>query len=256
MSGPVAGTGNNLIPDFVPNPWAKPATVQEAEQNWADAREQRAGSSGVMGGLAALNERVAHGQYMEAVEREYGAMPPLRAGGSAEPSDVTLAAEEMAKMPEEYRQMLKDNGQSVVVCRDSVTDHMTELQGVQPRGWPPGATWDSVPGLYNPEKGEIVVATTGHDTPGGARIPQTGEGHGSTNLLLHEAGHAVHHIVGDDPAFIEARNADYDALSDYERQPGAAGVSETFAESFANVFGGNPTYSTTHPRLDDYWRNG
>jgi hypothetical protein len=40
-------------------------------------------------------------------------------------------------------------------------------------------------------------------------------------------------------------------LTGYYAQPGAAGLSEAFAESFANYYGGNSSYP-----LNGYWASG
>lgn len=57
-------------------------------------------------------------------------------------------------------------------------DDLGHLRGVPPRGWPPGSSFDEVPGVYNPAR--RVCACGGH-----------GKGHGSTSLALHEGGHAL-----------------------------------------------------------------
>ena len=154
-------------------------------------------------------------------------------------------------MPQQYRDMLQKGGLQFVVVRGSVTEYYTELKGVTPRGWPAGKTWDSVPGLA---RGIVVViATRGHGTQGGPYVPATGDGHGSYNLVFHETAHVLGRITGYSTDFKNARQADYGALDAYQRQAGPAGLQETFAESFANVFAGNPNYSTSHPNLSQYW---
>lgn len=179
-------------------------------------------------------------------------MPPVTAAGSANEEDVALVKAELAKIPAEHRQQMAANDVEVVVVRGSVTDYYTELQGVRPRGWPPGKTWDDVPGMCRGKT--VVIATRGHGTPAGAYVPTTGDGHGSYNLVLHESGHALRKITGDSPEFVSARTADMGALSAYQTQAGEAGLDETYAESFANAFGGNPAYARTHPNLYDFWR--
>ena len=90
--------------------------------------------------------------------------------------------------------------------------------------------------------------------------PQAEEGHGSRNVVLHEAGHAVDaHAPADlkssSPAFNDARNKDYNSLSPYEQQPGAAGQEETYAESIAEYYGGNEKYAETHPNIYNHWNS-
>lgn len=204
---------------------------------------------------------------IERVEGETGGMPEneriarklVEAGGTADKKDVDLVVAELAKMPVTALRQMEAAGTKVVACRGSVTDHATELRGVQPRGWPPGATWDQVPGAYMPDRNQVVVAVIGHGTPAGAHVPATGEGHGSANLVIHEAAHAVDATIGASrnsasPAFNEARNKDIGAVSDYERQPGVAGQSETYAESAARYYGGSNGSAKT-PALNAYWRD-
>lgn len=185
-------------------------------------------------------------------------MPAIAARGTADATDVALVRAELEKIPPKYRQMLMDNNVQIIVTRNSVTEYRTDLKGVQPRGWRSSATWDTVPGVGpTPERNEIVIATRGHGTPAGPRVPLTGDGHNSYNLVLHEAAHALqeNQSIGFSwQAFKDARTADFAKLSSYEKQADDAGLQETFAESFANVFGGNRNYANTHPHLDKYWK--
>jgi hypothetical protein len=149
---------------------------------------------------------------------------------------------------------MKNNNTKVVACRGSVTDYRKDLKGVKPRGWPPGSSWDTVPGAYMHDTNEVVIATTGQGTPAGAHVPVAGEGHGSANLTLHESAHA-YDLGGGPPLsgtqdFNGARNADLGQLSAYETQAGSAGQQETFAESAARLYSGT---DTTTPNLAKYW---
>lgn len=175
--------------------------------------------------------------------------------GTADQNDQALVATELSKLPDSTLQRLQQQGTKVVVCRNSVTDYLTNLQGKQPRGWPPGSTWDSVPGLYEPQTNEVVIAITGHGTSGGARVPVTGEGHGSFNLVFHETAHSLDHHsnFSSTPEFIRARNQDLNTLTAYELQVGSAGQQETFAESFARYYGGESGHKNNHPNLHNYW---
>jgi hypothetical protein len=179
----------------------------------------------------------------------------IRIGGSADPSDKALVVEQLSLFPVEILTRLKNDGTTIVVCRVSVTDYLTQLRGVQPRGWPRGSTWDSVPGVFYPETNEVVLAVVGHNTPVGPHMAATGEGQGSANVMLHESAHGVD--MGDGtpflsatPAFINARNADLNQLSSYERQPSPAGEEETFAESAARFYTGQ---DASMPNLHGYW---
>jgi hypothetical protein len=181
--------------------------------------------------------------------------------GTADARDAQLVAQELAKFPPYVLQILRGQGTRIVVCRGSVTEYRTDLRGVHPRGWPPGATWDTVPGLNFAGRNEVVIATVGHGTPAGAHVPATGEGHGSSNLVLHESAHAVdldgtgaHRSGG--AAFNAARTGDAATLGPYESQAGTAGQEETYAESAARYYGGDTTDSANHPNLNQYWVSG
>jgi hypothetical protein len=164
---------------------------------------------------------------------------------------------ELKKMPEPALQSLTDNKVKVIAAKGSITDYATDLKGVQPRGWPPGKTWDGVPGVYLPDRNAVVIATTGLGAD--LRVPATGEGHGSMNVVVHEASHAIDQNASAlrnsaSPDFLAARAKDLANLPSYETQPGIAGPSETYAESAARFYGGSHGPITT-PALDDYWRS-
>jgi len=181
------------------------------------------------------------------------------AKGSANAADVAIVSKELQKLPLSVLLAYQKAGCKVVICRKSVTDYRTDLKGVHPRGWPPGKTWDKVPGLYSPEKKEVIVAVVGHGSAAGPHYPRTGEGHGSASLLVHEMYHALdastqpaHSAAAD---FTAARTADQAKLSAYERQAGEAGQQETYAESAARFFAGGHSDATQHPHLHEYWES-
>jgi|GEM_PF-4652499 len=176
--------------------------------------------------------------------------PTVRVEGTADAQDAELVSAELAKIPEKYQEMLAKGGAEVVVVRNSITEFFPELAGVQPRGWPPGATWDNVTGVASGK--QAVIATVDHDS-GTPRL----NNHGSTNVVLHEVGHVLDNLRGEadyPDAFLQARTADLNQLSDYQKQAGNAGLQETFAESFASAFT-DPSYKDTHPNLYAYWQS-
>jgi hypothetical protein len=187
------------------------------------------------------------------------ALELLRAGGSGDDVDVALVAQQLVLMPPGMLQTMINQGVHVVACRGSITDYRADLRGVHPRGWPPGATWDTVPGVYNPDTNEVTIAVVGQGTPEGAHVPRTGEGHGSANMVIHESTHSIDHQASgndrsaSDPNFTAARNADSAGLQPYENQPGAAGQQESYAESAARHYSGDPNDATNHPNLSSYW---
>ena len=182
----------------------------------------------------------------------------MKTGGSGTVEDSKIVAKQVAELPMDVVQGLRAKGTDVVACRDSITDHIPDLKGKKPRGWKKG-TWDSVPGLFDPNENEVVIATRGHKTAEGAHVPKTGDGHGAYDLVTHEAMHGYDHNGGgtphhSDPDFVAARKADYDKLGDdYYTQSGAAGMEETYAESAARYYDGDPTLKTEWPHLYEYW---
>lgn len=198
------------------------------------------GGGGAAGGINDPAVRLAMAQAM------------VHSGGSGDAADAALVAAELAKMPGPMLLAMMQNGTRVVACRGSVTDYRSDLAGVQPRGWPPGSTWDTVPGAFMPDTNEVVIGTRGHGTPAGAHVPATGDGHGSANLVVHESSHAYDHDTGASASddFNAARTADQGSLPAYETQPGSAGQEESFAESHARHVEGSDGGT---PNLQNYW---
>ena len=187
----------------------------------------------------------------------------IKVGGTGDLTDGRVVIEELVDMPLEALQILQQKGTRVVACRGSVTDYLADLRGVQPRGWPPGATWDSVPGLNNIATNEVVIATRGHGTEEGPHVPRSGDGHGAYSLTVHECMHGVdlNHLQPGETArseaadFLAARNADAASLgaSGYLSQAGAAGHQETYAEVAARYYAGDPTLRRELPNLYAYF---
>ncbi len=189
----------------------------------------------------------------------------IKLGGHADKSDGPLVVAEMMKMPKEALDILAEKKSRVVVCRDNVTDYKKDLKGVRPRGWPPGATWDNVPGANLQGDNEVVVAITGHGTKEGAHVPKTGEKHGSANLVIHEIMHAVdlnarkpgEKARSDSEDFTKARTSDASKLSAYENQAGDAGRQESYAETAARYYGadkkGKEQMKKELPHLFQFW---
>jgi hypothetical protein len=93
----------------------------------------------------------------------------------------------------------------------------------------------------------------GHGTPAGPHVPKTGEGHGSANMVVHEASHSLDRgspSPSESDDFTKAREADMDKLPDYEKQAGEAGRQETYAESAARHAEGKDQDT---PHLKKYW---
>ena len=203
----------------------------------------------------------------EAVAQEIG--KNLRAGGTSTADDAKAVAEGMKKFPKKVLEDLTKAGILTECCRGPVTEAIPELAGVQPRGWPAGSTWDSVPGVYSGTVKKVVVGTMEKD--GKRHVPGKGEGpipHGTPNLIGHEGGHAFDAADGPlkskNAVFLKARDEDIATgtphgmfgprdnyfLTTAEGGTNDAGAtSETFAESFAMHLGTSPKW----PKLEAFW---
>ncbi len=203
----------------------------------------------------------------EAVAQEIG--KNLRAGGTSTADDAKAVADGMKKFPKKVLEDLNKAGIQTECCRGPVTESIPELKGVQPRGWPAGSTWDSVPGVYSGTVKKVVVGTMEKD--GKRHVPGKGEGpipHGTPNLIGHEGGHAFDAADGPlkskNAGFLKARDEDIATgnphgmwghrddyfLSTAEGGTNDAGAtSETFAESFAMHLGTSPKW----PKLEAFW---
>jgi len=185
----------------------------------------------------------------------------VKPAGRGTQADVDAVVAALQQLPVVLLERAHRAGVQVVACRDSVTDHLANLRGVTPRGWPPGTTWDRVPGLYDPATMTVVMAT--HDGARGEReLPEPGHGHGSSNALFHEFGHALDgtNALGHDsrsPAFRAAYGDDLPALRtqnlSYLLQPGDAGPEETFAEVSSRFFAKDPTLRAALPNLHAFF---
>jgi len=182
----------------------------------------------------------------------------IRLAGSADINDVSLITQNLQLIPMTALQFLQSCETKIVICRNSITEHRSELKGVNPRGWPRNYTWDNVPGVFNRDRNEVVISTIAHNSISGPRVPKTGEAHGSFNLVLHEVFHALDYHLhnsfnSNSESFNDARSKDLNSLNQYESQPGKAGLEETFAESAARYFGGSACDKLRHPNLNEYW---
>ncbi|WP_106769096.1 anthrax toxin lethal factor-related metalloendopeptidase [Paenibacillus faecalis] len=159
--------------------------------------------------------------------------------------DVAEANKIMAniqKFGDHILQRMYNNGVEVHLVNGPITDHpsMRHLRGVTPRGWEgTGNTWDDVPG----SGGNPVIVRIGYS--------DTGMGHGSVNLELHETAHAIDmYVLNRYSSTYQFRNVFY---SEAHRLFGNDGYNslypeEYFAESSALYF----LNSTTRARLKQY----
>lgn len=181
----------------------------------------------------------------------------VEAGGSGTAQDRAAGIAAARLLPVSVAGFLLRKDCQIIVCRESITDFATELKGVRPRGWEEGKTWDIVPGCFDTGRKKVLVATRA--APSGERVvPPTGHGHGSLDLLLHEAMHGHdflkgHRILKSDD-FEDAYRADFARLGSYEQQEGDAGRQEAYAESAARVFGDDLSVPGQWPALTGFWQ--
>jgi hypothetical protein len=181
-------------------------------------------------------------------------------GGSGAAEDLDVVVRAAALLPAPVIRRFRREGIRIVACRGSITDFERDLAGVVPRGWAGlDKTWDDVPGAYLPARKRVVIGTIGLEG-GGRTVPRMGQGHGSTDLVVHEALHGFDyssgHAVLEEPRFVSAREADFDRLGTYERQEGQAGAEETFAESGARFSVDPEGMAAAWPMLHQYWGEG
>ena len=169
--------------------------------------------------------------------------------GTATAADRAAVMREVEKIPVDGLKAMQAAGIKITVVRGSVVEALPALSGVKPRGWPPGSSWDTVPGLYDANTKQVIIATRG------GAVPATGDGHGSVNPVIHETAHAIDAATGghNDPAFQAARNRDIGKLPAYETQAGNAGLEESYAEGMARYYGNPSSSQSTSPALYQYW---
>lgn len=183
-----------------------------------------------------------------------GLQPPSAAGllgdalevrGKITP-EMQQRLDDLAKLPAEVADRLRENGGRVSVFDGPITNHpdMAHLKGVQPRDWPAGKTWDDVGGAQM--EGRVYIGYTGES--------------GSASTALHETGHAIDYYarsgtygMSGDPRFravyLRARSH---LVDPYYQQAGDAGPQETFAEAVAYLYSGRGTrWNLNNPEIKE-----
>ena len=148
-----------------------------------------------------------------------------RAGTVRQQEIVDDLVHEMSHVPSELIYKIKDKGLKEVhigIGAMPDLDDNSRFKGIRPRGWPPGETWDIVPGAYGHET--VVAGATGR--------------HGSDSLILHEFGHSVGDLLDAENSVefyeLHARGISSNQIyKKYYKQEGIAGRQEWFAETFA-----------------------
>jgi hypothetical protein len=201
--------------------------------------------------------------------------------GTADAADRARVTAEAAQLPRQALLNLYNQDTRVMVCRNRVGEHLTGPEGAaHPPGWPPGSVVGDLPGVGVPSLNQVVIAVE-HAPGQPATVPPPGSpnavavgamAHGSFNLVMHEMMHAEE--IGpaaqgatpagqaDSTAFMRAWLAEATLMDPPGTPPGTGyysqpnqGPQETYVESAARFFGGDPTMQMTTPQLFNFWSN-
>lgn len=158
---------------------------------------------------------------------------------------------EIEKIPENERRLLAQSGHKISVV-EKVTDADPSLANQQPRGWPPGRTWDDADGAYIGGQKNIVVAER----------TRSGPSNRAEGVLKHEVGHAIDVALDNfsqSKEFKEAYEKDLAKLTPEQRkyysyflQPNNAGAQEAFADIYGAINGSSANPSETQRILQDF----
>jgi hypothetical protein len=183
---------------------------------------------------------------------------------------------QLQQLPEAVLSFVNSNGIKFVAVANSVTQYMTQTAGYAAEGGD-GRTYDTVTGTFDYATNAVVIATNA-----------TVNSEGSTDLVLHELGHAIDYnfnnsffglIHGGYESQSSTFVADYNAanaarpfteINGYFNATGNPQeyMSEAFAESFAANYSTNPgqfgnayaawsptPFLTNRPTLTTFWKN-
>ncbi|GEK15849.1 anthrax toxin lethal factor-related metalloendopeptidase [Aliivibrio fischeri] len=185
-------------------------------------------------------------------KKSLGHVKPHKASGVSEFDAKYLVSKELMKTECVFLSHGISSEIKVVVTKDNVTTYWAHLDGVSVRGHPEGSTWNSIPGAGAPDGETELVIAIRQNKDGKWELPSGN--HGSSNLVLHEFGHALDKVIGnkmDKNLFSQSpefyRNWYYEfkagnlkdlyytqSENNYE-----TGLEETFAEGFAKYYGSN-----------------
>jgi hypothetical protein len=174
---------------------------------------------------------------------------------NASPGFATRMKAVIKDMPDRLTSSLRASGATVVIG-DRLTDVGPELKGQSPRGWPPGATWDNVGGVFHHGTKRAMAAEHYRTLDNKRMIENT---HAETTIR-HEMGHAFDEAIGwysEGEKYKEAYAIDVAKIAkappevaqryEYFLQPGVAGLHESFAETVAELTGGSLSAQEGHP---------
>lgn len=156
-------------------------------------------------------------------------------------------------IPEKLHSEFAAYGGTVVVGK-YLTEVIPSLRGVQPRGWPPGSTWDEADGAYNRSE-KLVISTELMKTRTQPSVDR--ESPRVAGVIRHEFGHGIDDAWGSystTPEFTAAWAEDSKNMSMLGRLTGAYFVQEPPAgpsEAFAELLGLSLGTATTDFNLPD-----
>lgn len=123
-------------------------------------------------------------------------MASLSATGTATANDLRMVTEHLARhAPPGTMEALEKKGLKIVVARDDVLQHRTDLVGKQAPGAPDGVTYGEAKplGLYSSERNEFVAVTV--QGKGGYGLPPGSPGL-TVDPIMHEYAHAIDFNLG------------------------------------------------------------
>jgi hypothetical protein len=169
----------------------------------------------------------------------------VRGYGSASQHEVNTVATILSQAPMPVLRILEARGYQVMVC-GVISEARPDMRYERPRGFPPGHTWDNAGGAHDPNRRQILIPRAGMDA----------------RAIMHEVGHALDIARGGmlctGATFMRMYNADYNMLvrngETYLTQPGDAGPSEGFAESFGRYRSNPWGLQSSYPNLFAYWK--
>jgi len=185
---------------------------------------------------------------------------PVRVAESAAINGTELPLREVSEVSDAFRQEVLSAMETIppviwrhlrrtglrVELAEFVIDAAPSLQGVHPRGWPEGMTWENTDAVHLPKQRQLVIAEKLRNRKG-----QVVSGTRAVGVLRHELGHAFD-VIADtpeqyysaSPGFLCACELDLSRMSDaccrqlaYYRQSNASGRQEAFAEAFGILLG-------------------
>jgi hypothetical protein len=155
-------------------------------------------------------------------------------GVSADDPVVRKHLDDLATVPTEVMDAYESLGGRIDIVDGPITAHpeMAHLAGVKPTGWPPGTSWDDVPGAGPQRVGMPVILGTRGES-------------GSASVAVHELGHGLDTYLGDAIApgsgfklsdSLEEAHKSVRWSNPYYRQAGSQGRREAFAEAVAVAY--------------------